>query len=407
MRMRRKRNLEERLAGCSDVLLSLPLGPLDSSIDCGSDAWLDFRELFGNDNPVELEIGCGKGRFVCQMAANHPERNFIAVEKTKNVIVSACEQAQRMGLANVRFIPLPVEYLLRYIPPRSVGRIYLNFSCPYPKSSFANRRLTHPRMLDRYKVLMRDGGEIIQKTDNQMLFEFSIGTLSQAGFSLHDVTLDLHSKPVEDDVMTEYEQRFVELGQPIYRLIARLPRKEQPLGLRVCVFGSASNDVDEKYLLAAEQLGEELARNGHEMIFGGGARGVMGAAARGAAKESGRITGVAPRFFDTPGILYKDSGELILTQSMSERKDLMIDMSDAFITAPGGLGTLDELFEVLTLRQLGRHSKPVILLNTDGFFDSIINMLDELVKQNFMTAENRAMVVAAEDAKAAVALLKK
>ena len=220
MRMRRKKNLDRRISAFEGLLLPIELTEKNSSLIGDGSELLCFDELFGNDHPVELEIGCGKGRFICSLAAAHPERNFIAVEKTRNVMVTACETAASMQLDNVRFIALPAEYLLRYIPSRSIGRIYLNFSCPYPQESSANRRLTHPKMLAIYRKLLVEGGSIIQKTDNMRLFEYSLETLSQCGFALHNVSLDLHRNPVPDNIMTEYEQRFVELGNPIYRLEA-------------------------------------------------------------------------------------------------------------------------------------------------------------------------------------------
>lgn len=223
--MRRKRNLDSRLAAFEGLLLPLEPEELDHSVAGGEEDLLDCAEIFGREAPLELEIGCGKGRFICETAAMHPETNFLAVEKAKNVMVTACEHTAEAGLENVRFIALPAEYLLRYIRPQSVRKIYLNFSCPYPKGRFANRRLTHPKMLAIYRRILAPDGVIAQKTDNMHFFEYSLETLSQAGFGLRNVTLDLHSAPVEGDVMTEYEQKFSELGQPIYRLEAFV-RKE-------------------------------------------------------------------------------------------------------------------------------------------------------------------------------------
>ena len=165
-------------------------------------------------------MGCGKGRFACEFAALHPEYNVIAVEREANVIVSACELAQKMGLKNVRFIKCTAEYLERHIKPQSIEQIFLNFSCPFPKKKYACHRLTHHGFLEIYKRIMKPTAEIHQKTDNKKLFEFSLEELSQNGFALKNVSLDLHNSNFEGNIMTEYEQKFVEQGLPIYRLEA-------------------------------------------------------------------------------------------------------------------------------------------------------------------------------------------
>ena len=126
-----------------------------------------------------------------------------------------------------------------------------------------------------------------------------------------------------------------------------------------------------------------MARRGHAMIFGGGAHGLMGAAARGCAREGGRIIGVAPRFFDKPGILFEGCAELVFTDTMAERKTVMTERADAFLALPGGIGTLDELFEVLTTRSLGRHAKPVALLDHDGYWHGAAAMIDTAVERGF------------------------
>lgn len=154
----------------------------------------------------------------------------------------------------------------------------------------------------------------------------------------------------------------------------------------ICVFGAASDAVREVYITETERLGERIAARGHGLIFGGGATGMMGAAARGAHRRGGRIVGVAPRFFDQPGVLTPLCSELIFTDTMDERKVIMEERADGFIIAPGGVGTLDEFFEVLTLRTLGRHDKPVALYNVAGYFDELLVLLRKMQREGFIGA---------------------
>lgn len=220
MRMRRKRNLDQRLENSKDKLFEIVTDELNFEKAVQSKEYLDFPEIFGNSNPLVLEIGCGKGKFACEYAKAHPEQNIIAVEKYGNVIVEACERAINEGIDNLYFIKGNAEYLPKYIKDGSVERIFLNFSCPFPKNKYAIHRLTHHRFLSIYRTLLCDGGEIHQKTDNMHFFEFSIEELSQNGFALKNVSLDLHKSKFEDNIMTEYEARFSSMGMPIYRLEA-------------------------------------------------------------------------------------------------------------------------------------------------------------------------------------------
>ncbi len=219
MRMRRKNHLEERLAACGDMIIYMDRDNRDFSYKDGK-SMLDIAEIFGNDKPVIMEIGCGKGQFVCELAKRDPQFNYLAVEKSSNVIVDAAEKAISEGIENVRFLRGGAEYLDNYIPADSVERIYLNFSCPFPKKSYASHRLTHRNFLKLYEGMLKKGGEIHQKTDNMQLFEFSIGEFSQSGWALKNVSLDLHNSDFEGNIVTEYEKRFSEQGLPIYRLEA-------------------------------------------------------------------------------------------------------------------------------------------------------------------------------------------
>lgn len=162
--------------------------------------------------------------------------------------------------------------------------------------------------------------------------------------------------------------------------------------MRICVYGAASDNIKTAYLDSAYRLGQVIAKAGHTMVFGAGCTGVMGASARGVQAAGGKLIGIAPTFFHTPGILVEDCTELILTETMRERKDLLEQKSDMFVAAPGGIGTLDEFFEIFTLRTLERHEKPVVLLNTEGCWDSLIRLLDDFVSGGLMRAEYRALL---------------
>ncbi len=222
MRMRKKKHLEDRLAGVEDYLYIIESDDRNFNTAILDKEYIDLEKWFGNNNPLYLEIGCGKGRFSVEYAKAHPEINLLAIEKSGNVIVSACEAAKKEGLSNLRFLKGGAEYLEKFIKEKSVERIFLNFSCPFPKNKYATHRLTHHRFLEIYKRLMKAGAEIHQKTDNMHLFEFSLEQLSSNGFALQNVSLDLHNSDFEGNIMTEYEERFVNLGQPIYRLEAVL-----------------------------------------------------------------------------------------------------------------------------------------------------------------------------------------
>lgn len=157
--------------------------------------------------------------------------------------------------------------------------------------------------------------------------------------------------------------------------------------MNICLYGAARDSIAEVYIKSTYTLGSELARRGHTMVFGGGTTGMMGAAARGVREAGGRIIGVAPHFFHNPGILVEDWGELFFTDTMRQRKQKMEDLSDGFIIVPGGIGTLDEFFEIFTLRSLGRHEKPIAIYNVNGYFDELITFLKKAEKESFLGPE--------------------
>ena len=184
-------------------------------------ALIDFETTFKNGNPVALEIGCGKGGFVMAMAEKYPSVNFLALEKMSNVILTPLEETAKRGLENVRYMNIRAECLPCYIPEKSLDTIYLNFSTPLPKLGYATQRLTHRNFLEVYKKLLKDGGRIIQKTDDKDFFEFSLEEYKACGFTLESVSYDLHENGnPEWNIVTEYEQKWIERGLPIHRVEA-------------------------------------------------------------------------------------------------------------------------------------------------------------------------------------------
>lgn len=153
--------------------------------------------------------------------------------------------------------------------------------------------------------------------------------------------------------------------------------------MRICVFGASSDRLDESYLLAAEAFGRLLGEGGHTMVFGGGQTGLMGVCARGAAAAGGETVGVAPRFFAGSGMMDKECSRFVWTDTMAARKTRMEEEAEGFLVLPGGIGTMEEFFEVLTQRQLGLHGKPIVLLNTNGFFDGLAALLRGMSEKGF------------------------
>lgn len=163
--------------------------------------------------------------------------------------------------------------------------------------------------------------------------------------------------------------------------------------MNICVFGAASAKIEEKYVKATEGLCFSLAKCGHDLVYGAGATGLMGAAARGFKRGGGKVHGVIPEFFREESIeqIYTDCDELTFTQTMSERKRTMEDIADAFIVVPGGVGTFEEFFEVLTLKQLGRHKKAIAVYSIDGYYDGLELFLKEASERRFILFECDAM----------------
>lgn len=170
--------------------------------------------------------------------------------------------------------------------------------------------------------------------------------------------------------------------------------------MRICVYGAASDEIERAYITAGENLGKEMGKRQHSLVFGGGAKGLMGATARGISEEGGYILGIAPHFFNVDGALFSKCDELIKTDTMRERKQLMEEKSDAFVVTPGGIGTFEEFFEILTLRSLDRHKKPIALLNTNGYYDNLISFLKNGVEQKFLRESNLELFFVSDNEKA-------
>lgn len=156
--------------------------------------------------------------------------------------------------------------------------------------------------------------------------------------------------------------------------------------MKICVYGAASNSIDGIYVSEGEALGREIALRGHSLVFGGGAHGLMGAVARGVSANNGKILGVIPSFFTDQEVevLYTKCEEVIYTDTMRERKQIMEDNADGFVITPGGIGTFEEFFEILTLKQLNRHNKPIVIFNVNGYYDELLIALKKSSEQNFL-----------------------
>lgn len=222
MRMRKKSNLENRLSECGHILTVTDLADKNMLTAAEVKEYLDLEKIFPDKNPLRIEIGCGKGKFICETAAANSNINFIAVEKISNVIIDACERAKRENLKNVYFLNCAAEVLPKYIKPHSAETVYLNFSNPLPKEGYKKQRLTHPRFLEIYRGLLSAGGKIIQKTDDENFYNFSLESYINSGYKIVSVCEDLAANPVEGDAETEHESLFKSRGKKIFRIVAEV-----------------------------------------------------------------------------------------------------------------------------------------------------------------------------------------
>ena len=180
-----------------------------------------WGELFGNENPIRLEIGMGKGKFLMALAAQNPDINYIGIEKFSSVLFRAIEKQDEAQLGNLYFLREDAADITTFFDRAEIDRIYLNFSDPWPKDRHAKRRLTSKEFFARYDQILKQDGEVQFKTDNRMLFDFSLEQVAEAGWRLAMFTFDLHhSEFAEGNIMTEYEERFSAKGNPICKLTA-------------------------------------------------------------------------------------------------------------------------------------------------------------------------------------------
>lgn len=213
MRLKHIKGAEEAVAASAYVVH-------DASQRQGS-----WHELFGNRNPLHIEIGMGKGRFLMELARQNPEINYIGIERYSSVLLRALQKMEEEPLPNLCFLCLDAAELTQVFAPGEVARIYLNFSDPWPKARHARRRLTSGDYLNRYAAILPPDGRVEFKTDNEALFDFSLESAEEAGWPLLGCTRDLHHDPKmnQGNVMTEYEEKFSAKGNPIYKLIAVPP----------------------------------------------------------------------------------------------------------------------------------------------------------------------------------------
>ncbi|MDK2866020.1 MAG: tRNA (guanine-N7-)-methyltransferase [Clostridiales bacterium] len=210
MRVRKKPGAMEALLAFDTVYMDTPM--------MHRGAW---QQVFGNDAPIYAEFGGGKGGFIIEMAKRHPDINFIMVDVITEVMLKAAEKAAKADVPNLRLIKLDLAFLDQVFAPDELTQIYLNFSDPWPKKRHYKRRLTYRDFLMKYREVLKPDGWINFKTDNQLLFEFSLNEFADCDMKMRAISLNLHSNPVPWNVMTEYERKFSEMGMPIYRVEAQ------------------------------------------------------------------------------------------------------------------------------------------------------------------------------------------
>lgn len=209
MRLRHIPGSEEKIAG-SPYVIQTPLERKGS-----------WNEVFGNDNPIEIEVGMGKGRFIMELASLHPDINYIGIERYPSVLLRGLQKRKELELNNIYFMCIDAKVLADIFGSGEVNKIYLNFSDPWPKDRHAKRRLTSGEFMAVYSQILQPDGVVEFKTDNRGLFDYSLQAIPDAGWEIKDYTFDLHhSQMGEGNVMTEYEEKFSSKGNPIFKLIA-------------------------------------------------------------------------------------------------------------------------------------------------------------------------------------------
>lgn len=209
MRLRHIRGAEETIAS-SEYVIQEP--------EKKKGQW---NTVFGNNHPIFIEIGMGKGRFIMELAKQHPENNYIGIERYSSVLLRALQKREELELSNIQFLCVDAKELANYFEEGEVFQIYLNFSDPWPKERHAKRRLTSPEFMKVYQQILDKKGRVEFKTDNRGLFDYSLEAIPEAGWKITESTFDLHHSPMsEGNVMTEYEMKFASEGKPICKLIA-------------------------------------------------------------------------------------------------------------------------------------------------------------------------------------------
>ncbi len=209
MRVRKRKGAEEHLANNPHYVILNP-----------EDAKGRWHDVFGNDRPIHIEVGSGKGGFITGMALKNPDINYIGIDIQLSVLSYALDKVLASEVSNVKLLRVDGSSLTNYFEVGEVDMMYLNFSDPWPKTKHEKRRLTYKDFLDTYKRILPEHGEIHFKTDNRGLFEYSLASFSQYGMTLRQIWLDLHASNYEGNVMTEYEEKFSNKGQVIYRVEA-------------------------------------------------------------------------------------------------------------------------------------------------------------------------------------------
>ncbi|AEF24679.1 tRNA (guanosine(46)-N7)-methyltransferase TrmB [Streptococcus parauberis] len=210
MRVRKRKGAEEHLENNPNYVILTP-----------EESKGHWKEVFGNNNPIHIEVGSGKGGFVTGMAQKNPDINYIGIDIQLSVLSYALDKVLESGVSNVKLLRVDGSSLTNYFDDGEIDLLYLNFSDPWPKTKHEKRRLTYKDFLKTYQQILPENGQVHFKTDNRGLFEYSLASMSQYGMTLNQVWLDLHASDYPDNVMTEYEAKFSSLGQVIYRLEAQ------------------------------------------------------------------------------------------------------------------------------------------------------------------------------------------
>lgn len=207
MRRRKKKGADEKLLSYINYIIK----------DDATNLKGKWNDMFQNNNPIHLELGTGRGKFVTTLAKLNPDINYIGIEMKEEVLLKAVEKAYENELNNIKFIWGDVNLILEYFDEKEISSIYINFCDPWPKKRWNKRRLTHRGFLDKYKMILDENGKINFKTDNEKLFEFSLNEFAESDLSLRNITLDLANSEFEENITTEYEEKFMLQGMKIYR----------------------------------------------------------------------------------------------------------------------------------------------------------------------------------------------